>query len=267
MAWPTPDGDRSVRASSAIHSPTGSRCRWIVRSVLTNRCVRKSSARERPLPKSANATARWTGVGSSPATSGIAKPEPARGRAPAPVALGERAARSRSGGSRRPRRRRATARARSRRAERSAVRSSGRERLLRQRDLTPPQQRRARAQDDVAAPHPPATASASASRRPARVNRARGLTAAIGTAPGNSTARRTTCIGAGVSNASIARASNAVGPPPCMSVSRPRPAGVDRRHQEVAVAGEDGLRRHSGAPSTTCSGIDWELPSTDCSSW
>src|SRR3954467_5846622 len=48
------------------HSPTGSRRRWTVRSVLTNRWRSNSRTRLTPLPKSAAAATRASGEGSSP---------------------------------------------------------------------------------------------------------------------------------------------------------------------------------------------------------
>ncbi|MDZ7732318.1 MAG: ArsA-related P-loop ATPase [Acidimicrobiia bacterium] len=69
-ARPVPSVENHVAASRPIHSPCGGRKRWTVRSGLMNRYSAKGRAALIPLPKSAAAAARWSGVGSSPATTG-----------------------------------------------------------------------------------------------------------------------------------------------------------------------------------------------------
>ena len=67
---PTPSGPVRVTASRQTHSPSGSRSRWTVSSVLMKRCARKSSSALTPLPVSAATSARTSGEGGSSPTSG-----------------------------------------------------------------------------------------------------------------------------------------------------------------------------------------------------
>ena len=60
-ASPTPVGCHADAARLPIHSPTGSRCRAISRSVLTNCTWSGSAWRPKALPQSASGLIRWNG--------------------------------------------------------------------------------------------------------------------------------------------------------------------------------------------------------------
>ena len=69
-ARPAPPACSSVRASTPIHSPRGWRCRWTCRSALMNSQSPKGSEALMPLPKSALAARRASGLAGSSSTSG-----------------------------------------------------------------------------------------------------------------------------------------------------------------------------------------------------
>ena len=75
-----------MRASTPIQSPTGSRDRWIVRSVLTNSQSRHGRIQLRPLAKSAAAATRASGDGGSPGKQLAAQADPRGERARAELA-------------------------------------------------------------------------------------------------------------------------------------------------------------------------------------
>ena len=88
---PTPLGRGRVTASTPIHSPSGIRSRWTVRSTLMKRKRRKSRAALIPLPTSAATRMRCSGVGSSPGDQRLAHPQPGGRRARLEEAAGDEA--------------------------------------------------------------------------------------------------------------------------------------------------------------------------------
>ena len=69
-ALPIPFGRGRVTASTQIHSPSGRRSRFTVRSTLMKMYLRQSSTALIPLPTSAMTSVRCSGEGSSPSTRG-----------------------------------------------------------------------------------------------------------------------------------------------------------------------------------------------------